>query len=97
MNRTAQEFSRAKLVEELGELLQLLGKLSAFPDGIHPDGKGELKYRLLDEIADVYAALRYFREQHLMTDLKEYQHPTNLWDRIQRKLTKFRVWGELGT
>ena len=91
------EFSRAKLVEELGELLQLLGKLSAFPDRIHPDRKGDLLYRIHDEIADVYAALRYFREQHHLTMDAEYTHPTSLWRRIQEKLSKFRVWGGAGT
>lgn len=97
MRQTPAEFARAKLVEELGELLQLIGKLQAFPDNIHPDGKGDLRYRLLDEIADIYAALRYFREQHRMVMQDEYMAATNMWERINAKLSKFRVYGETGT
>ena len=41
----------AKLVEECGEVLQLLGKAMAFPDGEHPDKKGPLNERLPIELA----------------------------------------------
>lgn len=53
-----------KLVEEQGELLQVIGKLMAFPDGQHPDGQGDLTQRLEDELADVGAALQYFIDQN---------------------------------
>lgn len=49
-----------KLVEETGELQQVLGKLIAFPEGsVHPDGKGELKGRLEEELGHVLAAISY--------------------------------------
>jgi len=47
----------AKLIEECGELQQVAGKkLAYFHTDEHPDGKGSLKQRLQDEIADVMAA-----------------------------------------
>lgn len=49
-----------KLVEEQGEVLQLLGKLMAYPSGEHPDGKGNLKDRLHEELGDLEAARQYF-------------------------------------
>ena len=49
-----------KVIEECGEVGQLLGKLILYPDGNHPDGKGHLYERLGEEIADLYAALDYF-------------------------------------
>lgn len=45
----------AKLLEESGELQQVIGKLAAYPGGAHPDGT-LLIDRLHDEIADVMAA-----------------------------------------
>jgi NTP pyrophosphatase (non-canonical NTP hydrolase) len=45
----------AKLLEETGELQQVIGKLAAYPDGAHPDGTN-LTERLHDELADVMAA-----------------------------------------
>lgn len=49
----------AKLLEEDGELAQVIGKLMAFPDGQHPDEAGNLRHRLTAEIADVIAACDY--------------------------------------
>ena len=49
-----------KLIEECGEVLQLCGKVIPFPVGPHPDGAGELRERLEQECADLYAALDYF-------------------------------------
>lgn len=74
-----------KLVEEAGEVLQLLGKLIPFPDGNHPDGKGHLRERLTDEIADLYAALDYF------VDNNGLQHE-RIETRRKEKLEKFFAW-----
>jgi NTP pyrophosphatase (non-canonical NTP hydrolase) len=52
-----------KIVEEAGELLDVLGKLGQFPKGIHPseqDGEIILLEQLPEEIADVKATLDYF-------------------------------------
>ena len=55
-----------KLIEEMGELNQALGKLCAYPGGHHPDeitkGRKPIINRVEDEIADVLAALNFFVE-----------------------------------
>ena len=76
-----------KLIEEQGELLQLLGKAIVFPVGPHPDGKGELRTRLPDEIDDVIASIGYFREVNGLRD-DTY--------RAAEKLVKYRKWGLTG-
>lgn len=74
-----------KLTEEAGEVLQLLGKLIPFPDGNHPDGKGHLRERLTDEIADLYAALDYFADINGLD-------PARIYSRREEKLQKFFNW-----
>lgn len=49
----------AKVSEEAGELIQVIGKLVAYPDNQHPDGS-DLRERLIEEVGDVLAALDYF-------------------------------------
>ncbi len=51
-----------KLLEEMGELTQVLGKLGPFPEGRHPDGGPDLRVRAEEEISDLLAAIRYFSE-----------------------------------
>lgn len=76
----------AKLVEETGELLQVVGKLLAFPyQDEHPDGKGSLKTRLEDEVADVLASLR------LTAHLKNLDME-RIDARVQEKLELFLRW-----
>jgi len=53
----------AKLVEEIGELSQVVGKKIAYTDGTHPDGKGDLNSRMQEEIGDVIAAVRFVSEK----------------------------------
>lgn len=78
-----------KIGEECGELLQVVGKAIAFPVEKHPDGKGNIRSRFIEEIADVYAALDYFCEANNI----EFR----LTDRRRRyKLNKFREWGLTG-
>ena len=74
-----------KLMEEMAELQQVLAKLAAFPDGRHPDiarGAPPLLDRLVDELADVDAALRYF----LMVNEIRNAAGSN------RKLERFMEW-----
>ncbi len=89
VNRPTVEHWRGigKLVEEMGELLQLLGKVIAYPTGDHPDGKGALKDRLPLELADVEAALYYFEQQSGIA-IETVIHPL-----VLEKLSKFRTWG----
>jgi NTP pyrophosphatase (non-canonical NTP hydrolase) len=74
----------AKLAEECGELLQVIGKLAAYPDGgDHPDGQGPLRQRLEDELADVSAAMEFVLQAN--ADV--------LVERAARRLTKLtRFW-----
>jgi hypothetical protein len=83
MNRTVYR-GIGKLIEECGEVMQLAGKAIAFPIGEHPDGKGDLRQRLLVECADLYAALDYFCEEN---DI-----PANMSQRRQDKYDQFRRW-----
>ena len=49
-----------KVIEEAGELQQILGKLLAFPDGIYPDEKKtELIEKTEKELGDVLATISY--------------------------------------
>jgi hypothetical protein len=76
-----------KLQEEMGEVLQLLGKVGAFPVEEHPDGGGCLKVRLECEIADLEAALSYFK---MVNHIRTYR---------SRRLDKYRqfvAWGLSG-
>jgi hypothetical protein len=51
----------SKLVEECGEVLQVAGKVLAFPDGDHPDGES-VSARLSKETADLAAAIEFLLE-----------------------------------
>jgi hypothetical protein len=79
-----------KLIEEMGELSQLLGKAGPFPRMGHPDGRGEARERLPKEIADVYAALDYFVETNLP------QCGNDITSRRKQKLNQYRDWGLTG-
>lgn len=72
----------SKVVEECGELLQILGKLMAYPVGRYPDGQ-DLKVLVEEEIADLYAALDYFVEVNGLD---------NTTDRRCVKLKRFKEW-----
>jgi NTP pyrophosphatase (non-canonical NTP hydrolase) len=77
----------SKLLEEMGELQQVLGKLIATAGGTkHWEGK-DLKERLIEELGDVLGAIQFFQEENL----------TNLDDaaielRAEQKRQLFRKW-----
>lgn len=76
-----------KLVEEYGEVLQVVGKLLAYPGGRHPDGKGELHDRLTAELADGIAASTYVANAlGLDTELIER--------RAGKKLKIYQQWAQ---
>lgn len=86
-----QQGGLAKLTEETGELQQVVGKLLQYPyhqtpgyPGIHPDGT-HLRTRLLDEMADVYAALDFVIEK-LELDKQQIESRRNA------KRILFRTW-----
>jgi hypothetical protein len=75
----------AKLVEEAGEVLQLAGKLLAYPSGVHPDGDGDLYERLEKEVADLQAASQFV--------IKANQLDTAaIRERCWSKLNRFDRW-----
>lgn len=74
-----------------GRLQQLLGKAIAFPVGDHPDGLGDLKTRLMNEIADLRAALLYFSKVNYDDDEQMV-----ITERVSKKLDQFMRWGLTG-
>lgn len=78
----------SKLIEEAGELLQLLGKFMQTPDGDHWDNSLyplSLKERLQNEMADLAAAIE-FVIRHGEFDVAA------LSKRKGEKLAKFELW-----
>lgn len=79
----------SKLIEEMGELNQVLGKLIAtHGDHEHWDGLNVLD-RLHEEIADVQAALMFFSEAN---DLDRWR----IDDRVTVKFRRFVDWHSEG-
>ena len=79
----------SKLIEEMGELQQVLGKLMGTAgQAAHWDGT-DLRERLIDELADLQAAINFFQGKNLTTADD---------DRIERrrceKLHTFCAWHE---
>lgn len=75
----------SKMVEEMGELNQAIGKLMGYGRfGIHWDGK-PLKQSILEEMADVEATLEFFRTRNKLD--KKF-----IKKRAKEKLKKFNRW-----
>lgn len=82
----------AKLTEECGELLAVVGRLMAFPDGVdHADrGGGSLLLQLGDEMADVVAAIEFVTEANRL--------PAQMIGRRRsHKLSRFWRWHQDAT
>jgi NTP pyrophosphatase (non-canonical NTP hydrolase) len=77
----------SKLVEELGELLQILGKLIATGGRSEHWSGLNLRDELLKEIGDVRAAIQFVLETCLTTEEIGVVHR-----RTQEKLRRFRGW-----
>lgn len=72
----------SKLIEEMGELQQVLGKLLGTAGQVeHWDGSN-LRKRLVEEIADVLAALELFSLVNL-TDVENQAIVNRMVDKIQ--------------
>lgn len=72
-----------KLLEEIGELTQIVAKKLQFPHtDIHPDGKGSMRRRIEDEIADTAAASQYVIENMKLDE-------NYIRQRAERKLRSF--------
>lgn len=76
----------AKLLEELGELVQVAAKrLAYFHTSAHPDNAGDLDTRMIEEVGDVRAACRFVaRKFNLPEDA--------LLTREQYKLALYEEW-----
>lgn len=79
-----------KLQEEMGELQQALGKLCVYTSGKHPDGK-DWRKQLIEELADVEAAITYFRNINLNDEERRI-----ILARCCQKVAKFQEWGLSG-
>lgn len=76
----------SKLIEEMGELTQVAGKMLAYPDtDDHPDGGEPLSIRLEKEMADVLAAIEFVAETHGLSQV-------NINYRKCYKLGTYRRW-----
>jgi len=77
----------SKLLEESGELVQVLGKLiGSHGDPAHYDGT-DLNKRAAEEIADVLAAIEFWREQNSNAEADAF-----IEARRVAKLDLFRQW-----
>ncbi|WP_018681903.1 hypothetical protein [Actinokineospora enzanensis] len=75
----------SRLIEECGELMQVLGKLIGSGGATaHWDGT-DLRARLTDELADVRAALDYFIFANSMPDAA-------IADRADKKRAQYERW-----
>ncbi len=76
-----------KLIEEAAELTQALAKLQAYPKGTYADGT-DLVAQLWDELADLRAAIAYFRWAN-GAGTTRYR---DVEGRVHRKIERFKAW-----
>lgn len=76
----------AKLVEEMGELGQVIGKLMMV-HGSRSHWSGDLRQQFIDELADVQAAT-FFVERHILTQGER----SEMHERYLEKVDKFEEW-----
>lgn len=86
----------SKLIEEMGELLQVCGKLMGTGgQAAHWDGTN-LHDKFREEFADLTAALMFIGEHNeLITNMTDEQRRT-LDARVEKKLGRFLRWHALG-
>jgi len=76
----------SKVIEEMGELQQVLGKLIAVA-GETKHWDGDLRKRLVEELGDLSAALIFFQSENMTPD-----ELLEIVERAEKKLTLFRQW-----
>lgn len=82
----------SKLIEEMGELQQVLGKLIATA-GDTNHWSGDLRARMIEELADVGAALRFFAVENFTRE-----ELIQMLERSEKKKELFQKWhSEQGT
>lgn len=78
----------SKLIEEMGELQQVLGKLIG-SDGCVDHWSGDLTEKLVEECGDVVAALNFFVLKNMSEDNQK-----RILDQAERKFNLFEEWNE---
>ena len=76
----------SKVLEEMGELQQVLGKIMGVRGEIQ-HWSGDLRKMLIEELADVYAALSFFQDHNMTGDEMEL-----VSDRAHFKAKRFEAW-----
>lgn len=76
----------SKVIEEMGELQQVLGKLIAVA-GETKHWDGDLRKKLVEEIGDLTAALVFFKTENLTADEEQ-----QIDERARKKCDLFRQW-----
>lgn len=84
----------SKVVEESGELLQVLGKIMGTGGETEYWDGTDLAERLREEIADLTAALDFFQDMNFNRIYRKEGDWLSMKNRISYKLGKFRFWHE---
>lgn len=77
----------SKVIEEMGEALQVFGKLIGTGGNPSHWGGSDLRERLVEELGDVLAAIGFFS----LSNLSE-QELDDMTDRTEAKLQLFEKW-----
>lgn len=75
-----------KLIEECGELVQILAKKTAYPTGKYPTRKfKDINARIVEEMGDVLAAMEFV--------VDKFELPGDeIEERMNTKLKKYKEW-----
>ena len=76
----------SKLIEEMGELHQVCGKLIG-SEGKSDHWSGKLRDKFIEEIGDVYASLNFFTMRNFTSEEREL-----IIKQMQTKEEKFKKW-----
>jgi len=76
----------SKLIEELGELQQVCGKLIG-SQGESNHWSGDLHAKFIEELGDVYASLDFFVDMNFSPEMQK-----DIYTRAFVKNTTFRKW-----
>ena len=77
----------SKLIEEMGELHQVLGKLLGTAGEPHHWDGSNLRERLVEELADLQAAIVFFRQNNMTSD-----EQSAIAQRAWEKVNLFEEW-----